>query len=94
MTVKLLTEQHLEFLSLSGGCTGSSQSTFVKMLHCLKSHVMADIQSRLMKTDLQLRVHNYRDVFLFLNQKICCVYSKEPYLSRDVTIHRTINISQ
>ena len=24
MTVKLLTEQHLEFLSLTGGCTGSS----------------------------------------------------------------------
>ena len=28
---KLLTEQHLEFLSLQGGCTGSCESTFVKM---------------------------------------------------------------
>ena len=27
MTVKLLTENHLEFLSLKGGCTGSSEST-------------------------------------------------------------------
>ena len=27
MTVKLLTEHHLEFLSLKGGCTGSSEST-------------------------------------------------------------------
>ena len=29
-TVKLLTEQHLEFLSLKGGCTGSSDSIHVK----------------------------------------------------------------
>ena len=43
MSVKLLTEQHLEFLSLKGGCTGSSESTFVKMPHCWKSHVMAKI---------------------------------------------------
>ena len=28
MAVKLLTEHHLEFLSLKGGCTGSSRSTF------------------------------------------------------------------
>ena len=37
MTVKLLTEQHLEFLSLIEGCTGSYESTFVKMPHCWKS---------------------------------------------------------
>ena len=39
MIVKLLTEHHLEFLSLKGGCTGLSESTLVKMLHCWKSHV-------------------------------------------------------
>ena len=33
MTVKLLTEQHFEFLSLSGGCTDSSESALVKMPH-------------------------------------------------------------
>ena len=33
MSVKLLTEHHLEFLSLKGGCTGSSESTLVKMPH-------------------------------------------------------------
>ena len=38
MSVKLLTEHHSEFLSLKGGCTGSSESTFVKMKHCWKSH--------------------------------------------------------
>ena len=41
MTVKLPTEHQLEFLSLTGGCTGSSESTLVKMPHCWKSHVTA-----------------------------------------------------
>ena len=41
MSVKLLTEHHLEFLSLKGGCTGSSESTLVKMPHCWKPHVAA-----------------------------------------------------
>ena len=33
MTVKKLTKYHLEFLNLKGGCTGSSESTLVKMTH-------------------------------------------------------------
>ena len=41
MIVKLLTEHHLEFLSVKGGCTGSSESTLVKMSNCWKSHVTA-----------------------------------------------------
>ena len=47
MSVNLLTEHYLEFLSLTGGCTGSSQSTLVKMPHCWKSHVAAHIYLRL-----------------------------------------------
>ena len=43
MSVKLLTEYHLELLSFNGGCTGSSVSTLVKMPHCLKSHVAAQL---------------------------------------------------
>ena len=43
MNVKLLTEHHLEFLSLKGGCTGSSESFNAKMPHCWKSHVAAQI---------------------------------------------------
>ena len=39
MTVKLLPEYHLEFLNLKNGCTGSSESTLVKMPHCWLSHV-------------------------------------------------------
>ena len=41
MIVKLLTEHHLEFLSLKGGC--SSESTLVKMPLCCKSHALAQI---------------------------------------------------
>ena len=41
MSVKLLTEHRLEFLSLKGGCTGSYESILVKMPHCWKSHVTA-----------------------------------------------------
>ena len=37
MSVKLLNEHHLEFLRLKGDCTGSSESTLVKMPHCWKS---------------------------------------------------------
>ena len=43
MTVKLLTEQNLEFLSLTGGCTGSSEYTLVKTPHFWKSHVAAQL---------------------------------------------------
>ena len=43
MTVKLLTEPHLEFLSLKGGCTGSSESTLAKMPQCWKLHVAAQL---------------------------------------------------
>ena len=43
MTVKLLTEQNLEFLSFKGVCTGSPESTLVKIPHCWKSLVVAHI---------------------------------------------------
>ena len=43
MTIKLLTKHHLEFLSVKGGCRGSSESTLDKLPHCWKSHVGAHI---------------------------------------------------
>ena len=46
MTVKLLTEHHLEFLTLKEGCRGSSESTLVKMSNCWKSHAAAHILLR------------------------------------------------
>ena len=53
MIVKLLTEHHLVFLSLKGGCIGSSKSTHVKMSHCWKSHALAH-----MSLSLPTREHN------------------------------------
>ena len=41
MIVKLLTEQHLEVLSLKGGCRGSLESTHFKMPHYWKSYALA-----------------------------------------------------
>ena len=43
MRVKVLTEHHLEFLSLIGGCACSFESAFVKMPLCWKSRFMAQI---------------------------------------------------
>ena len=43
MNFKLLTEHHLEFFSLKEGCIGSSESIHVKMPHCWKSHVTAQL---------------------------------------------------
>ena len=41
MIVKLLTEHHLEFLSLKGGCRDASESIPVKMSNCWESHITA-----------------------------------------------------
>ena len=41
MIVQLLTEHHLEFLSLTGCFTGSSESTLVKMSNRWKYHALA-----------------------------------------------------
>ena len=59
MIVKLLTEQHLEFLSLKGGCRGSSESTHVKMPHCWKSNAMAHC---MLKNSVQDR-NNENDLY-------------------------------
>ena len=47
MIVMLLTEHHLEFLSLKGGCRGSSEPTHAKMPHCWKSHALAQMVLKL-----------------------------------------------
>ena len=41
MIVNLLTEHHLELLSLKGGCRGSFESTLVKMSNSWKCHAPA-----------------------------------------------------
>ena len=42
MNTKLLNKHHLEFLSLQGGCRGSSESIHVK-----KCHIVGNLMSRL-----------------------------------------------
>ena len=42
MSVKLLTEHHLEFLSVKGHCISLSESALVKM-PCWKSRVLAQL---------------------------------------------------
>ena len=37
----VMTEHHLEFVSLKGGYTGSYESTLVKMSNCWNSHAAA-----------------------------------------------------
>ena len=56
-TFKLLIEHHLGFLSLKGGCVGSSESTLVKMPHFWKSHVAAHL---FFKVKSQYRVFDYK----------------------------------
>ena len=63
MIVKLLTEHHLEFLSLKGGCTGSSESTLVKMPHCWKSYVVAKMYV--------VPDENPQIIYLWTTQKFC-----------------------
>ena len=43
MSFKVLVEHYLVFLGLKGGCTGSSESTLIKIPHCGKSHVAAHL---------------------------------------------------
>ena len=43
MIVKVLTENHFEFLSLTVGCRGLSKSTLFKMSNCWKSHAVDQI---------------------------------------------------
>ena len=45
MNVQLLAEHYFEFLSLKGGCRGSSMPTLVKMPHFFKFHSTAHIIS-------------------------------------------------
>ena len=52
MIVKLLTEHHLEFLSLKEGFRGSSKYTLVKMPHCWKSRVTAQLLMKLLLAPL------------------------------------------
>ena len=73
MIVKLLTEHHLEFLSLKGGCRGSSESTPVKSatlfeISCqiyLPASVVKTIDSRIKIGPIILSVSVQIDVCVY-----------------------------
>ena len=60
MTVKLLTEHHLEFLSLKGGCTDSSKCQNATLLEitCRGSYAVAVIVSSLAEPEGERGVPN------------------------------------
>ena len=73
---KALTEHHLEFLSLNGGCTGSSESTLRKTPYCWKSHVSAHI---CLDVCIQQRCLASRHIYCFIrNGGICIVWLWNP----------------
>ena len=88
MTLRLLTEHHLEFLSLIGGCTGSSESTLVKTPHCWKSHVTAHIY---MLSHFQLLI---QDIWCIHNhiwfRDICCSLTQS--MGLDETLNIKVNL--
>ena len=53
MSIKLLTEHRLEFVSLKGGCTGSSES---------KSHVAAQVMIYWLRADAYVHISKKRKI--------------------------------
>ena len=83
MTVKPLTEHHWEFLSLKGGCTGTSESTPVKMPQCWNSHVTAQMThlcpTSILHSWLKMKCKNVSYTFHFLkNLSLMPSYSESP----------------
>ena len=74
MIVKLLTEHHLEFLSLKGGC----RSTLVKMSNCWKSHAAAQLYSR---------VNNKGTDQTVLMGRLVCTYVYPAYMGYEYYVY-------
>ena len=74
MIVKLLAEHHLEFLSLKGGCRGSSESTVVKMSNCWKCYATAHIPSYYQTIKLFLLYSVVDCLHEVISEHLCLVY--------------------
>ena len=76
MIVKLPTEHHLEFLSLKGGCRGSSESTLVKISHCWKFHALTQMVSVLsVRRQQPTLVYQALLKSLYLSVVFCSLYN-------------------
>ena len=83
MTVKLLTEHHLEFLSLKVGCTGSSESIHVKNATLLEitCHSSTMLSHHILESmSVLLKCHNYKQLTYTLHGK----GKDTKHLSRDM----------
>ena len=92
MTVKLLTAHHLEFLSLKGGCTGSSESTLVKMPHCWKSNAAAQIEGQQISPEdfefvLNGLVTLLLTIYILLNKSLAWIIISRPALGEFETLY-------
>ena len=95
MIVKLMTEHHLVYLSLKGGCTVLSESIHVKMPHCWKSHVAAHkffptiSGSTELTRSISVLVRSYKGLVLCLANKVSKGakiknrYNQVPHLTQD-----------
>ena len=85
MIVKLLTEQHLEFLSLKGGSRGSSESTHVKMPHCWKFHALAQICT------IGSKMHDNRTIPFFIEMVNIgrCIITGKGSIEYDIYLYKT-----
>ena len=81
ISIKLLTEHHLEFLSLKGGCTDSSQSTLDKIPHCW------NLMSRLKLFTGMLSINSNKKRNMPIHLDLLCVIQ---HTSFNFTINSTV----
>ena len=88
MSVKLLTEHHLELLSLKGGWIGLYESTLVKMPCCWKSHVTAHFGVNMRKPEFVSCKQQSRSAYTStpLFETLWKVY-RESYMSSHVLLN-------
>ena len=75
MSVKLLTEHHLEFLSLKGVCTGSSESTLVKC------HIVGNNLPQLISKSEQRFLEIKKIYLCFLIYGVCTLKNSQVNIS-------------
>ena len=85
MSVKLLTEHRLEFVSLKGGCTGSSESTLVRMPHC----VAAKFMIYWLRADAYGTLHGY--FHISKKRKNSDKYHKSSFSCKQCAVHAQVH---
>ena len=80
MSFKLLTEQHLESLSLKGGCTGSFKSIHAKMPHCWKSRVAAQLLMPNIMQSLNSKSQTTEEIHVILILTTCQKFDLYMYI--------------